>query len=167
MTDVSITAPLLDVRFDLFLPSVSVVVDPGVVPPETARAPFTGRLQRNHDPVSAHASRLTTIGEAPFDGQVTSVTFIASSSVVGENTNTRTLRLINSGQSGTSQVVVAELQFLDGVDAVAFDEVAIPLSDTQVNRVVAKGDILVLRSAHAGSGLADPGGLVQVEFVRD
>jgi hypothetical protein len=52
-----------------------------------------------------------------------------------------------------------------GVNAVAFDEKAITLSATASDLVVAAGDVLVwVSTAVGGTGLADPGGQVQVEI---
>jgi hypothetical protein len=46
------------------------------------------------------------------------------------------------------------------------DETAIPLSGTPANLVVAAGDELQWQSTHVGTGIADPGGRVEVTFNR-
>ena len=106
------------------------------------------------------------IGECPFAGTVTSVSFTPDAAITGAATNTRAIRIINRGQAGSGNTIVAELQFDNGVNATAGDEKAIPLSATAGNLVVAEGDILALFSDAVGTGQADPGGLVQVTINR-
>jgi hypothetical protein len=72
---------------------------------------------------------------------------------------------VNKGQSGSGSTVVATLAMTSGVNAVAFDELAATLSSTAADKVVAAGDILAwVSTAVGGTGLADPGGLVQIEI---
>ena len=54
----------------------------------------------------------------------------------------------------------------NGVNATAFDEKAITLSATAENLEVVAGDVLALFSEAVGSGLADPGGTIQVTINR-
>lgn len=103
---------------------------------------------------------------APFDCVVTAVTYVANAAITGANTNTRALRLRNKGLTGAGSTVVAELQFDSGVNAVAYDEKAIPLSGTPANLNLAAGDVLALFSDAVGTGLADPGGLLRVSVGR-
>lgn len=107
------------------------------------------------------------IGEVPFAGTVTGVTFTPDATITGAATNHRALRLVNRGQDGAGTDVVAELAFDNGVNATAGDEKAITLSGTAANLEVEAGDVLALFSEAVGTGLADPGGLVQVSISRD
>jgi hypothetical protein len=119
------------------------------------------------DPGFATATDDTiTIGEAPFAGTVTSVTFTPDAAITGAASNHRALRLINKGAAGAGTTIIAELAFDNGVNAVAFDEKAITLSATPASLVVAEGDVLALFSEAVGTGLADPGGTVQVTINR-
>jgi hypothetical protein len=107
----------------------------------------------------------------PFNGVVTSVTYVPDALITGANTNTRTVALKNRGQDGNGANVVATLALTAGVNAPAFDEKALPLNTTLTNNVatnlvVAKGDILSFESNSIGMGLADPGGLILIEFTR-
>jgi hypothetical protein len=104
--------------------------------------------------------------EAPFDGTVTGVTYTPTTAITGANTNTRSVSLVNKGQDGTGTTVIATLQFNSGTNAPAMDETAIPLSGTPANLVVAAGDELQWQSTHVGTGIADPGGRVEVTFNR-
>jgi hypothetical protein len=107
-----------------------------------------------------------TVGEAPFDGTVTSVTFTPEAAITGDNTNTRTMTLVNKGQAGAGTTVVATLAFTTGVNGVAFDEKAFTLSVVAGATTVAESDILVVVEAVAGTGLANPGGRIEVTYSR-
>jgi hypothetical protein len=107
-----------------------------------------------------------TLGEAPYAGTVSDVSFTPEAAITGDNTNKRTFTLVNKGQAGAGSTVIATLDFVTGVNGVAFDEKQFTLSGTAANLVVASGDILAVVEAVAGTGLANPGGLVQVEITR-
>lgn len=105
-----------------------------------------------------------TIGEAPNGGTVTSVSYIPEAAITGANTDTRRLSLVNRGQAGAGTTEIAALAFTAGVNGVENDEKALTLNATYASRKVSKGDVLELVSDSQGTGLADPGGLVQVEI---
>jgi hypothetical protein len=108
-----------------------------------------------------------TVGEAPFAGTVTAVTYTPEAAITGAATNFRTFRVVNKGQAGSGTTVVASLAFSSGaVTAAAFDEKSITLSGTPGNLVVAEGDMLVWDETVAGTGLASPGGLVRITIER-
>lgn len=107
-----------------------------------------------------------TIGEAPFAGTVSAASFTPEAAITGDNTNTRTLTVVNKGQAGAGSTAAATLAFTTGNNGVAFDEKAFTLSGTPANLVVAEGDILAVVETVAGTGLAHAGGLVQVEITR-
>jgi hypothetical protein len=130
-------------------------------------APHQTKLQTSPDEVATAGNDETSIvGEAPYAGRVSDVSFIPEAAITGAATNNRRFRLINRGQAGSGTTVVAELVMDSGVNAAAGDEKAIPLSGTPANLVVAAGDVLAWESTHQGSGIADPGGLVQVIIDR-
>jgi hypothetical protein len=113
--------------------------------------------------VDGHAG----VCEAPFDGTVTGVSYVPEAAVTGANTDSRTLTLVNKGQAGADSTVVATLAFTVGVNGVAYDEKAFTLSAVAGATTVVAGDIIEFVSTHLGStGLADPGGLVQVDITR-
>lgn len=116
--------------------------------------------------VSGGADATTVIAEAPFDGTVSAVTYAPVSAITGANTNTRLVQLVNKGQSGSGTTVVASLQFDSGVNAAASDEKAITLSAVAGATTVVAGDVLAWVSTHVGTGIADPGGMVDVTFTR-
>lgn len=105
------------------------------------------------------------VGEAPYSGRVTAVTYTPEAAITGADTNNRTVALVNKGQAGAGSTVVASLTFADDTDAVAFDEEALTLSAVAGATRVAKGDVLAWVETVAGTGLASPGGHVQVEIA--
>jgi len=132
----------------------------------TDQAPLVKKLTADADAVAKGSDGSIAVGPAPFAGKVTSVTVTPPSTLTGANTNSRTLKLINKGQSGSGTNVIAEKAFTSGVNATAFDETALTLSGTASKLEVAEGDVLALESVHVGEGLADPGGEVQVKITR-
>lgn len=130
------------------------------------QAPLVKTLKSDADPVGAGNDFTTNIGRAPFDGAVTAVTYTPDAAITGANTNTRTISVVNKGQSGSGNTVVATLALTSGVNPAASVEQALTLSGTAANLNVSKGDILAFTSTHVGTGIADPGGLVQVDVSR-
>lgn len=137
--------------------------------PQAAAEPDVEFLDVVVEPVPAVTIAATAdnaIGEAPFGGRVTEVTYTPEADITGVNTNTRKISLVNKGQDGNGNVEVAALQFDAAVNASDFDEKALVLNATPANLNVVEGDILVWLSAAVGTGLADPGGLAQVKVAR-
>ena len=133
--------------------------------PDTA--PLVNKLAATIPSAIAAAAQDQAVGEAPFAGTVTAVTFTPEANITGQASNYRTFRLVNKGSDGNGSTVVASLVFDSGsVTANDFDERTITLSVTPANLVVAQGDILAWDEVVTGSGLASPGGLVQVEITR-
>lgn len=130
-------------------------------------APLVQSAQATIPATAAAVDYDQTVAEAPFAGTVTAVTYTPEAAITGANTETRTFTLVNKGQAGAGTTVVATLAMTSGVNGVAFDEKALTLSVVALATVVVAGDILAFVSTHSGStGLADPGGRVQVEFTR-
>ena len=132
----------------------------------TDSAPVT-TISENVPDVATATDDTKILAECPFDGTVTAVSYTPDAAITGANTNTRRVALVNRGSAGTGTTIVAELQFNSGVDAVAGDEETITLSGTAANLEVTQGDILAWESEAVGTGLADPGGLVQVGIRRE
>jgi hypothetical protein len=117
--------------------------------------------------VAATVDADQVVGEAASAGRVTSVSYTPEAAVTGAaSPASRTLALVNKGQTGSGSTTIATLALVGGVNLVAFDEKAITLSGTAANLVVAAGDELVWTSTAvtSGTGLADPGGHVVVEI---
>jgi hypothetical protein len=129
-------------------------------------APLLRKLQATLPSLIAATAGDQAVGEAPYAGTVTSVSITPEGAMTGDNTNKRTLTLVNKGQTGVGTTVIATLDFVTGINGVAFDEKAFTLSAVANATVVAAGDILAVVETVGGSGLANPGGLVQVEITR-
>ena len=133
----------------------------------TEQAPRVETLEYNQPAISTVGNSDTSIlGEAPFDGTVTEVTFTPDAAITGANTNTRLHRVVNRGRTGTGTDVVASLQYNSGVNAAAGDEKTITLSGTAANLVVEEGEVLAFESNAVATGIADPGGHVTVTLSR-
>lgn len=133
--------------------------------PDTA--PLVRKLEATVPAVAASADADQTIGEVPFAGTVTAASYIPEANVTGDNTETRTLTIVNKGADGNGSTVVGTLAFTTGVNATDFNEQDFTLSAVAGATTVAAGDVLAFVSTHTGAtGLADPGGRVQVEITR-
>lgn len=130
------------------------------------KAPLTRKLTADTDALAVGVDSSYSVGPAPFAGTVASVTYTPPAAITGANTNSRTLTLVNKGQSGSGSTVIATLALTNGVNAAAFDETALTLSGTAANLEVAEGDVLAFVSTHVGTGIADPGGEVTVTVSR-
>lgn len=134
----------------------------------TDEAPLVKRLSVQADAIgTAGNDGQSVIGEAPFDGTVTRAVYIPAAAITGAATNYRTISVTNRAQDGTGTTVVATLAFSSsGVTAAKDDARTVPLSTTAAHLVVAAGDVLTFDSVHTASGLADPGGTVEIEITR-
>jgi hypothetical protein len=115
---------------------------------------------------TAGSSQNTNLADAPYDGTVTYVGYVPVAAITGANTNTRQVQLVNKGQAGSGNTVIATLSFVSGTNAAASDEVSVPLSGTANATTIASGDVLQWQSNAVGTGLADPGGYARVSVDR-
>ena len=133
----------------------------------SGRAPHVQRLTADVPAVAAGADASTALLEAPYAGTVTAVTYTPIANVTGNTTESRTFTLVNKGADGNGTTVIATRAMTTGVDATDFNEDALTLSAVEGATTVAEGDVLAWVSTHVGStGLADPGGLVQIDVSR-
>lgn len=99
---------------------------------------------------------------APFTGTVTAVTYIPVTVITGQATNTRKVEVYNRKADGSGTQQMALLQFDNAINAAAETEKVITLVTVGFNA----GDILVFKSTHVGTGMADPGGLAKIQLTR-
>lgn len=135
----------------------------------SGQTPLVRTLRTQVDAATATADTRSEIAEAPFDGTITRVDYVASAAVTGAaSPASRSITVTNRKQDGTGTTVVATLALLSGVNLVANDAKAVTLTATAADLVVAAGDVLTFDSAHVGgTGLADPGGVVEVDISRN
>lgn len=131
------------------------------------KAPFVFTVMFALAARATGASGVQSLGIAPHSGKIASVSYVPDAPLTGAATNTRKIELINKGQSGGGTTVAASLQFNAGVDLVAFDEKAIPVSVVANAANVVAGDVLAINSAAVGSGIADGGGVIIVKIARE
>jgi hypothetical protein len=131
-------------------------------------APFAAAQQVPVQPQATAGSDLNTnVYQCPRAGTVSAVTYATVTAITGAATNTRSVSLVNKGAAGTGTTVVATLQFDNAVNTVANVPKALTLSATAANLQVAAGDVLQWQSTHVGTGIADPGGLLQVTIAAN
>ena len=106
------------------------------------------------------------IGEAPFAGTVSAVTFTPDAAITGATATKRTMTLENRGQDGSGTTVIATLDFITGVNGVKHDESAFTLSVVANALNVVQGDILALKEAVTSSGTVNPGGRLEITISR-
>lgn len=130
--------------------------------------PIVARLEETIPAAGAAVTQDQTIGEAPADATVTSVSITPEAALTAHGTNYRTFSLVNKGQAGAGTTVIATFA-TDTVttdDLVAFDEKALTLSSTEADLNVSAGDILAAVETVAASGVAHSGYRIQVEMKR-
>ena len=109
------------------------------------------------------ADALLIMGPNPVASKVSSVEYYPAAAIAGADNDTRRVRLYNRKGDNSGAVVVAELSFVNGVNAGAKQKKAITLSATAADLLLAAGDVLEWATDHVGNGLADPGGRVVVK----
>lgn len=130
-------------------------------------APFANAHQVPVQPQATVGSDLNTnVYACPRAGTLSAVTYATVTAITGANTNTRSVSLVNKG-TGAGTTVMATLQFDSGVNTTANAPKTITLSATPANLQVAAGDVLQWQSTHIGTGIADPGGLLQVTIAAN
>lgn len=123
-----------------------------------ALAPVVVRV--SVDAVATGTDTTTPVCVAPVAGTVLAVRYVPTTVLTGADTNSRTITLRNRAQGGAGTTAIATRAYVSGVNISA--NVVGDLPVTAANATVAKGDVLDWDSDSIGTGLADPGGLVEV-----
>ena len=133
----------------------------------SGEAPITVTMRVPMAAVAAGSDLTSPIGRVPFAGTVTGVRYIPTSVLTGADTNSRTLNVYNRKSDNSGTTVVATKAYTAGQNIAANTAGTVPLSGTAANLDVAAGDVLDFESLHiGGTGLADPGGLVEVDVLK-
>lgn len=132
----------------------------------TGQAPLKKRFYLRNPDLAAGSSDELIVCTAPFAGTLTEAYYIPEAAITGADTNTRKLTVYNRKTDNSGTAVMAQLQFNSGVNAGAKQRKTIPLG-AAVDRTVAEGDVITFASDAVGTGLADPGGTVELVFDRD
>lgn len=128
-------------------------------------SPYVKTQGREIQPVVLGADATTIVFRAPYACTLAAVRYIPNAALTGAATNNRTHNLYNRS-TGAGVVVMATLNYASGVNLVDNVSKVIPLSATAANLEMAAGDVLEFESLHVGTGLADPGGLLELDYVR-
>lgn len=132
---------------------------------DTSRAAKRQTMRVSLAAVVLGADLTTILGIVPFDSRVVSVKYIPKAAAVGDNTNARTFTLLNKGSAAAAGTTVATLAQTTGVDLAAYIAKDFTLHATLTNRDVVAGDVLAITSVHTGTGVADPGGILEIAFA--
>lgn len=131
-------------------------------------SPFGSKTQVVVQPqATAGSDTNTNVLACPHDGVVSAVTYTTVTAITGADTQTRKTVLVNKGAAGSGTTVIATLQYNSGVNTTASVPKTITLSGTAADLAVAAGDVLQWQSTHVGTGIADPGGLVNITIAAD
>lgn len=126
--------------------------------------PLTRRYKANVPTVVTTASSLSFVDTTYEAETVSSVIYVPAGAVTGAAAG-RTLTLYNRSAAGAT-TVVAQLTLASGTNLSDNVPQAITLSTTSANLLLAASAILEWESIATGSGVVDPGGLVQVNTTR-
>lgn len=117
-------------------------------------------------PVATAGNDLTTeVGIAPFAATLVSAVYTPVASQAGAATNNRTLAVVDetSGDTMASLAMTAN----DGAhNLVAHTAKTLTNSGTASNLNVAAGDVIYFTSTHVLTGIADPGGVLEVTLAK-
>jgi len=130
------------------------------------RAPREWTLEVELPGLATDVEDTYVAGRAPEDGVLSAASFTPVANVTGAASNNRQYDVINKGQDGNGTVVMATLAFGSGVNATDFNEQAFTLSVVEGATEVAEGDVIAVLSSAPGTGIADPGGRVDLTFAR-
>jgi hypothetical protein len=110
----------------------------------------------------------TVLGRSPIAGRVHSVIVTPEAAVVANAAANRTFRVVNKGQAGTGNTVVASFQTDTPTtdDLAAYNDKEIPLSSTPSDLNVAEGDTFTADEIVTGAGVAHSGYKIALEITR-
>ena len=115
---------------------------------------------------AATATEERTAFVAPCKCRVLAVEIASDAAVTGDGTNTTNVNLQYKGAAGVGTTEVGNKDFGAGVNAIAFDNVAIPLNTTYVNGVdMAEGDTLTLIFEKVGTGVLIGPMAVSIDWI--
>lgn len=126
--------------------------------------PLTRRYRASVPTVAMTASALSLVDSVYEAETVSSVIYVPSGAVTGAAAG-RTFNLYNRSAAGGT-TVVASLTLASGTDLSDNVPKTITLSTTSANLLLSASNVLEWESVATGSGVVDPGGIVQVNTTR-
>lgn len=114
---------------------------------------------------TSDATRLDCIFRAPFNCQITAVSYIPDAAITGADTNTRHVNILDRGLDGLGVTEIANKDYTSGIDATALNEEVIVMS--LPNHVLTEGDVLAVQWEEIGTGIGAPAGMFVVFYRPD
>lgn len=99
------------------------------------------------------------------DITITAATYTPNAAIKGAETNSRTVSIIDVTEAA-APVTAAKAALVAGVESPAGVEKALGLEEAAKLKVKAGANV-VANSAHVGTGIPDPGGIVLVTYTHD
>lgn len=99
---------------------------------------------------------------APYACTVYDVDVFFGSNIVGDNSNSFNLNLMNRGVTGLGTTEVDNVDYASGTNATA--NVAVALYDSTTGLSLAVGNVLAIQRELVGSGIALPPSLVRITY---
>jgi len=75
-------------------------------------------------------------------------------SVTGQDTNYKSINIINEGSDGSGSTEIASIDFTNGIDATQNAPTALTLSGTAANLLIDEGEVVTAQYAKTGDGVA-------------
>ncbi len=110
-------------------------------------------------------TRLDTIFRAPFNCQITAVSYIPDAAITGADTNTRHVNIVDRGLDGLGTDEIANKDYTNGVDATALNEEVLTM--TSLNHVLSEGDVVAAEFEEIGTGIGVPAGMFVIFYRPD
>lgn len=126
--------------------------------------PLTRRYKASVASVVTTASALSLVDSVYEAETVSSVIYIPAAAVTGAAAG-RVFTLYNRSAAGAT-TPIASLTLVSGTDLSDNVPKTITLSTTSANLLLTAANVLEWESVASGSGVVDPGGIVQVATVR-
>lgn len=133
----------------------------------SGEAPLTERLSADFAEVEDGNDLHVMVGRAPFNGNVSAVKVITSEAITGADSNSRSVVVVNRGQAGAGTTVIAQLDFVSGVNTTAYMPKTVTLATTASQLMVTSGDAIDCFLSHVGTGITMVAGRVEVDVARD
>ena len=116
---------------------------------------------------TANTDEAYSLLEAEDNITIVGARIIWDAAITGAATNHVAFGVVNKGDDATGTAAVTAVKAYDnGVNAAAFVPEELTLG-TEAARKVAAGDVVVLARTTPGTGLATPGGVVEIDYVYD
>lgn len=125
--------------------------------------PYISRIPSH---AAASATEEWPVFRAPFACKLKKLDIVPQAAVMGNDTNTTNLNIINKGSAGAGTIEVGNLDLIAGVNLVAFDSKNVPLNAIYLvsGVTLAEGDVLSIQHEKVGNGVLLPECHIYIEY---